>query len=66
MNLPKLVIALVVCLIAACAIICGLGAAILAQRKGHDGVTVTIAGFAAAGAAVLIGCALMTVVAAMA
>ncbi|MGW6730224.1 hypothetical protein ACWF9G_30360 [Nocardia sp. NPDC055029] len=66
MNLSVPVIVLVVCLIAAGAIICGLGAVVLAQKKGQDGATAIIAGFAAAGVAVLIGCALMGAIADMA
>ncbi|MEU4651842.1 hypothetical protein [Nocardia fluminea] len=66
MNLPALVIVLVVCLIAAWAVICGLGAVALAQRKGHDGVTVVMAGCAAAGGGLVIACALLGVIADMA
>ncbi|MFD4357475.1 hypothetical protein ACFWPX_33360 [Nocardia sp. NPDC058518] len=66
MNLPALVIVLVVCLLAAWAVICGLGAVVLAQKKGHDGATVVMAGCAAAGAALVIGCALLGVIADMA
>jgi hypothetical protein len=66
MNLPASVIALVICTIVAFAIICGLGAVILHMKKGSDGVTAILYGFAAAAAAVTVGCALMGVIAVMA
>ncbi len=66
MNLPAFVIVLVVCLLAAWAVICGLGAAFLAQKKGQDGATVVIAGCAAAAGGLVIACTLLGVIADMA
>lgn len=54
MKLPIPVVILVLCLIAAFAIICGLGAMMLAMKKNQDTITAIIAGFAAAGVATLI------------
>ncbi|MGW5142672.1 hypothetical protein ACWEPH_26745 [Nocardia beijingensis] len=65
MNLPNVVIALVLLLIFAIAIICGLTASLLALAAQARPVEAAQRGFGAAGGALIIGCTVLAVVAAL-
>lgn len=65
MKLAKSVIILAISVILLIAAVVGMGAIILEMRQGHDSVTAIKAGCAAAGTAVLVGCALLGAIAMM-
>lgn len=65
MRLSKPVVVLAVAVIVLFAIVIGMGAAILELGQRHDVIAAVETGFAAAGSAVLVGCALVGVIAIM-